>query len=115
MQWMETQSEDIVPKFRNRQGSWRPDFLLEDDGSTEYYRICEINARFAFNGYLHSAFGQLAYMQMDDKVSPLTAPAVIPGEASAIMSHCFRPLNLTLNRSLVACCLLLIGLCRCIY
>lgn len=81
---MESQRGDGVPNFRNRQGSWRPDFLLEDDGSTEYYRICEINARFAFNGYLHTAFGQRAYMQMDDQVSPLTAPAVNPNKASAV-------------------------------
>lgn len=99
---MENQSENVVPKFHNRQGSWRPDFLLEDDGSTEYYRICEINARFAFNGFLHSAFGQQAYMHMDDKVNPLTAPAVIPGEASAVKTFPFGQWNLTLHRSSMA-------------
>ncbi|KAF3935430.1 hypothetical protein ABW20_dc0105679 [Dactylellina cionopaga] len=37
-----------------RSGSWRPDFLVEDSAETPYPRIkiCEINARFGFNGFL---------------------------------------------------------------
>ncbi|KAF3941499.1 hypothetical protein ABW19_dt0200513 [Dactylella cylindrospora] len=36
-----------------RSGSWRPDFLVEESDETLYPRIkiCEINARFGFNGF----------------------------------------------------------------
>ncbi|KAK6358804.1 hypothetical protein TWF730_008123 [Orbilia blumenaviensis] len=36
-----------------RSGSWRPDFLVEDTVESVYprIRICEINARFGFNGF----------------------------------------------------------------
>ena len=54
---MDGQTEALIPKYRTRQGSWRPDFLLENN---ENYRVCEINARFSFNGFLHTAFCQQA-------------------------------------------------------
>ncbi|CAG8252793.1 unnamed protein product [Penicillium olsonii] len=51
-------------------GSWRPDFLIEEvpaangQGTKEQFRICEINARFAFNGFLISAYGQDALLAL---------------------------------------------------
>ncbi len=79
---MDSQSRDVVPQFRKCQGSWRPDFLLESTNSTEQHRICEINGRFAFNGFLHTAYGQQAHIDMDKKIDPLTIPVAWPKEAS---------------------------------
>ena len=79
---MSSLSEEVVPRFRSCQGSWRPDFLLEIVNSTEQHRICEINGRFAFNGFLHTAYGQQAHMDMDNKSNPLTTPVVRPSKAS---------------------------------
>ncbi|KAM5343713.1 hypothetical protein ACJ41O_012250 [Fusarium nematophilum] len=50
-----------LPNFSECLGSWRPDFLVEDDEHREEnYRITEINARFSFNGFMHEAYGQEA-------------------------------------------------------
>ncbi|UKZ69091.1 uncharacterized protein TrAtP1_010104 [Trichoderma atroviride] len=51
--------------YKERKGSWRPDFLVEDihcaDGAVhENFRITEINARFSFNAYMHAVFGHTA-------------------------------------------------------
>ena len=77
---MNNQSRSSIPEYSTCQGSWRPDFLLEGH---ENYRICEINARFAFNGYLHAAYGQQAFMDMDTKANPVTIPVVWPQEVSS--------------------------------
>ncbi|KAJ5958756.1 uncharacterized protein N7479_005906 [Penicillium vulpinum] len=62
--------------FDQHQGSWRPDFLIEEvpttdgpESSKEQFRICEINARFAFNGFLITAYGQqgLLYLGAERK------------------------------------------------
>lgn len=47
----------MVPPYKDRQGNWRPDYLLEKvvlpDGSViEKPKICEINARFPWNGFV---------------------------------------------------------------
>uniref|UniRef100_A0A0G4I0J6 TauD/TfdA-like domain-containing protein n=1 Tax=Chromera velia CCMP2878 TaxID=1169474 RepID=A0A0G4I0J6_9ALVE len=42
-------------------GSWRPDFLLSSDGRP---LICEINARFSFNGYFLTALMSRAHSEM---------------------------------------------------
>lgn len=66
---LEPQEEDILRwinsnpslfrPWNERQGSWRPDFLVElDEAGKERFRICEINARFCWNGFLHGGFGQ---------------------------------------------------------
>lgn len=81
---MDSQTEDLVPQFRKCQGSWRPDFLLESNGSIELQRICEINGRFAFNGFFHTAYGQQAHIDMDRKIDPLTTPVAWPKEVSTI-------------------------------
>lgn len=50
-----------LPPASERLGSWRPDFLVEDDDSREEnYRITEINARYSFNAFMHVIYGQEA-------------------------------------------------------
>lgn len=75
----------MIPPFHTCQGSWRPDFLLEKVESVEQFRICEINARFAFNGFLHTAFGQQAFIDMGAEAKNLAAPAS-PEKVSALSS-----------------------------
>ena len=87
-QWMASQSRAMIPPFRECQGSWRPDFLLESP--TGQYRVCEINGRFPFNGYMHTAFGQQAHIDMDNKTDPLAIPAVEPKKAGSISFDCLR-------------------------
>ena len=111
-QWMASQSRATIPQFRERQGSWRPDFLLESP--TGQYRVCEINGRFPFNGYLHTAFGQQAHIDMDSKTGPLAVPAIEPKKVGAVSFNCLRSRHLTTNRCWIACCPCLIRLCRCI-
>ena len=100
-QWMASQSRAMIAPFRECQGSWRPDFLLE--GLTGEYRVCEINGRFAFNGYLHTAFGQQAYIDMDRKTDPLAVPAVEPKKAGLVSFFCLKYQHLTTRRYLIAC------------
>ena len=59
-QWVFDQvANGNLPEFSECLGSWRPDFLVEeDDCREENYRITEINARFSFNGFIHEAYGQ---------------------------------------------------------
>ncbi|KAJ5503924.1 hypothetical protein N7463_006798 [Penicillium fimorum] len=58
LRWMHS-NRDLFPPWNERQGSWRPDFLIEkDEAGLEVFRICEINARFCWNGYMHASFGQ---------------------------------------------------------
>ncbi|KAJ5374596.1 hypothetical protein N7517_006602 [Penicillium concentricum] len=60
LRWMHS-NRDLFPSWNERQGSWRPDFLVEkDEAGMEVFRICEINARFCWNGYMHAGFGQEA-------------------------------------------------------
>ena len=50
-----------MPHISECLGSWRPDFLVEEDEhGEEQYRITEINARFCFNGFILEAYGQEA-------------------------------------------------------
>ncbi|KZL80922.1 hypothetical protein CI238_06647 [Colletotrichum incanum] len=62
LKWIERQvSAGNLQEFSRRLGSWRPDFLVEEDEHhEESYRITEINARFSFNGFMHGAYGQEA-------------------------------------------------------
>ncbi|KAF9784267.1 hypothetical protein IL306_007511 [Fusarium sp. DS 682] len=65
LQWIDGQVMvgNMTP-FSQRQGSWRPDFLVEDNGEREEnYCVTEINARFAFNGFMHESYGQKATNQ----------------------------------------------------
>ncbi|XRM45636.1 hypothetical protein ABZX51_008715 [Aspergillus tubingensis] len=65
LRWIDSQVPDKIPSYRKCRGSWRPDFLIEEDnegtpGSVENFRISEINARFCFNGLMYAASGQQA-------------------------------------------------------
>ncbi|KAI9035032.1 uncharacterized protein KD926_004706 [Aspergillus affinis] len=66
LRWIDSQVPNNLPLFRECRGSWRPDFLVEEDrsegasGPSENFRISEINARFSFNGYMYAACGQQA-------------------------------------------------------
>ncbi|KAJ6486947.1 hypothetical protein C8R45DRAFT_996565 [Mycena sanguinolenta] len=67
LQWL----DDILPPCRERLGSWRPDFLVESvpdpttpSGTKEQFRICEINSRFCWNGFLHLPYGQQALVDL---------------------------------------------------
>lgn len=58
---MDAQPDVVLPHYRGRLGSWRPDFLIEQDSAgDENFRISEINARFSFNGLMHEAYAQQA-------------------------------------------------------
>ncbi|KAJ5360230.1 hypothetical protein N7517_009421 [Penicillium concentricum] len=69
LQWIDGNDTDSRPF--DKQGSWRPDFLIEEvpttggpESSKEQFRICEINARFAFNGFLITAYGQQGLLDL---------------------------------------------------
>ncbi|KAJ5928818.1 hypothetical protein N7466_007774 [Penicillium verhagenii] len=69
--WMAKLPMGMIPPFHQCLGSWRPDFLIENvpNHSNPYescvrFRICEINARFCWNGFLHTAYGQQAFHDM---------------------------------------------------
>lgn len=57
-----------VRPFKTCPGAWRPDFLVEpsqaDPEGIENYRICEINARFCWNGFIFTAWGQQSLLNM---------------------------------------------------
>ncbi|KAL9607202.1 MAG: hypothetical protein Q9167_007862, partial [Letrouitia subvulpina] len=62
-----------------------------------HHRVCEINARFSFNAYMHTAYGQQAHMDMDDAVNPRTKPVVHPQTIFKSLFSLFdpyRPLHL---------------------
>ncbi|KAM3436717.1 hypothetical protein NHJ13734_004959 [Beauveria thailandica] len=81
LQWLDEQEElGNLPRFSTRQGSWRPDFLVEqvhhDDGfKTENFRLSEINARFCFNGFMHILYGNLALQGMNLDKCGFSIPA----------------------------------------
>ncbi|CAG8135752.1 unnamed protein product [Penicillium salamii] len=72
LRWIDSQSgKESSRPFEKHQGSWRPDFLIEEvptldaqEKPKEQFRICEINARFAFNGFLITAYGQQALLAL---------------------------------------------------
>ncbi|KAI0107994.1 hypothetical protein F4776DRAFT_417784 [Hypoxylon sp. NC0597] len=70
LRWLEGQVlRGKAQNYSACQGSWRPDFLVEELKSSggvvvENFRIIEINARFAFNLYMHGAYGHKALQDM---------------------------------------------------
>ncbi|KAJ7824264.1 hypothetical protein B0H14DRAFT_3088793 [Mycena olivaceomarginata] len=71
LQWIDTLAPETLAPYRERLGFWRPDFLVESvadpttpSGTREQFRICEINARFCWNGFLHTAYGQQALVDL---------------------------------------------------
>ncbi|KAI2464801.1 hypothetical protein F4781DRAFT_411623 [Annulohypoxylon bovei var. microspora] len=80
LQWIEVQVlRGNLPPYSTCQGSWRPDFLPEEDESNcrgataEKFRITEINARFSFNGFIHESYGQQALENLGIKASGLAS------------------------------------------
>ncbi|KAF5706281.1 multidrug transporter [Fusarium mundagurra] len=88
LQWIEGQVLiGNLPQFSQCRGSWRPDFLVEDNSQREEnYCITEINARFSFNGFMHEAYGQAATNESigsiesaETELVPATDPNTILG------------------------------------
>ncbi|KAF5626176.1 multidrug transporter [Fusarium sp. NRRL 52700] len=80
LQWIEGQVIiGNLPHFSQCRGSWRPDFLVEDNGEREEnYCITEINARFCFNGFMHEAYGQAATNESLKSAETELIPATDP-------------------------------------
>ncbi|KAJ5273184.1 hypothetical protein N7478_008309 [Penicillium angulare] len=67
LRWIHSNPTLFRP-WRERQGSMRPDFLIEfDEAGNEVFRICEINARFCWNGFMMAGFGQQSLSIFDLK------------------------------------------------
>ncbi|KAJ5100508.1 hypothetical protein N7456_006560 [Penicillium angulare] len=83
LQWIHARTEEgKMPSFLSHKGVWRPDFLLDrvDDGTGDgkiKARICEINARFAFNMFLHTMYGHQALIDLGAQERGFT-PAAKP-------------------------------------
>ncbi|KAH7311377.1 hypothetical protein B0I35DRAFT_488698 [Stachybotrys elegans] len=76
-----------LPKFADCLGSWRPDFLVEeDDDVAENFRITEINARFSFNGFMHGMYGHQA---LDETFCPGARDIVTATRGEAILEGLF--------------------------
>ncbi|KAM3512677.1 hypothetical protein MY11210_003699 [Beauveria gryllotalpidicola] len=79
LKWLDEQQDlGRVREYSTCQGSWRPDFLIEEvravDGTcVENFRVSEINARFCFNGFMHVAYGSAALADMGTERSGLVA------------------------------------------
>ncbi|KAM3453617.1 hypothetical protein MY3296_003648 [Beauveria thailandica] len=77
LKWLDDQQDlGHVREYSTCQGSWRPDFLIEEvraaDGTcAENFRVSEINARFCFNGFMHIAYGSAALADMGTERSGL--------------------------------------------
>jgi hypothetical protein len=68
-------------------GSWRPDILFPDK-STDVFLVCEINARFPFNGYYVShaknvALSKMSYLQ-NIPIMPIHELEGVPGAFSGV-------------------------------
>ncbi|KAJ5909262.1 hypothetical protein N7495_001944 [Penicillium taxi] len=58
LRWI-NDNQGLCRPYTERKGSWRPDFVIENDETgAENFRICEINARFCWNGYMFIGYGQ---------------------------------------------------------
>ncbi|GKZ21190.1 hypothetical protein AbraIFM66951_011583 [Aspergillus brasiliensis] len=88
LRWIDSQVPSSIPPYRECRGSWRPDFLVEEEkseGATDYkanFRISEINAGFSFNGYMYAACGQQALKEEgicdgDNRLVGATEPAKV--------------------------------------
>jgi hypothetical protein len=83
MKWIDGEGKGFVPPYSKRRGAWRPDFLLSspDSGSNSkehphptYIQICEINGRFAFNGFFNTAFAHSVWEERDLGERELRSP-----------------------------------------
>jgi len=81
LRWIDGPGSGVVEPFARKKGSWRPDFLLNflgnslpGDPRTGAVQICEINARFAFNGFWITAFAHEAFQKKLFKNLHLRSP-----------------------------------------
>lgn len=52
LRWIDGPGSKLIPRFGDRYGMWRTDYLIEKDATgVEAARICEINARIPYNGF----------------------------------------------------------------
>ncbi|KAK2924325.1 hypothetical protein FoTM2_016483 [Fusarium oxysporum f. sp. vasinfectum] len=81
-----------LPQFSQCRGSWRPDFLVEDNGEREEnYCITEINACFSFNGFMHEAYGQAATNESLESAETVLMPATDPDTILEGLFNLFDP------------------------
>ncbi|PQE30842.1 Taurine catabolism dioxygenase protein [Rutstroemia sp. NJR-2017a WRK4] len=83
LRWIEDEGKEIIPPFSSRRGAWRPDFLFNTEtvsqsnttkSTIETPQICEINARFLFNGFFGTAFTHEAYQKSNLEFLRLKSP-----------------------------------------
>ncbi|KAF5538989.1 multidrug transporter [Fusarium phyllophilum] len=93
LQWIEGQvTIGNLPQFSQCRGSWRPDFLVEDNSEREEnYCITEINTRFSFNGFMHGAYGQAATNERKESAETELIPATDPGTILEGLFSLFNP------------------------
>ncbi|KAI3587978.1 hypothetical protein IWW34DRAFT_797944 [Fusarium oxysporum f. sp. albedinis] len=93
LQWIEGQVMiGNLPQFSQCRGSWRPDFLVEDNGEREEnYCITEINTRFSFNGFMHEAYGQAATNESLESAETVLMPATDPDTILEGLFNLFDP------------------------
>ncbi|KAL8651647.1 MAG: hypothetical protein Q9210_003135 [Variospora velana] len=91
LKWVSSLDSEETPPYRTCQGSWRPDFLLDNRYLQGGFQICEVNSRFPFNGLLHTAFVQQAYLEMEDKSKRLARPAARPEDIIDGLFSLFDP------------------------
>ncbi|OJJ32900.1 hypothetical protein ASPWEDRAFT_174330 [Aspergillus wentii DTO 134E9] len=92
LRWLDSQPTDVISPFETRAGSWRPDMLLEPavEGGIENYRICEINARFCWNGFMLTAIGQQALLDMGvgrNGVKGVTDPEIMKNGLNSLYNR----------------------------
>ncbi|KAF5252298.1 hypothetical protein FANTH_2598 [Fusarium anthophilum] len=81
-----------LPQFSQCQGSWRPDFLVEDSSQREEnYCVTEINARFSFNGFMHETYGQAATNEKLESAGTVLIPATDPNTILEGLFSLFDP------------------------
>ncbi len=116
-------SQGKLKDYSACQGSWRPDFLIEeragrqDEAAVENFLITEINGRFAFNGALHLAYGQEALDDMnleEFKLTSTTTPALVSLKLLHMIPLSLR-LDLRIDRYSIVCVLSSILAYPCIY
>lgn len=75
LHWISGPGRNEVPNFAEKYGMWRTDYLVErDEDGLETVKICEINARFPYNGFwpvgLHEHATQVLSGKQQRYVSP---------------------------------------------
>jgi hypothetical protein len=65
LRWIDGPGSELIPRFGDRYGMWRTDYLIENDAAGgEAARICEINARIPYNGFWMAGLHEEATKQL---------------------------------------------------